>query len=339
MKKSIYLFNPGRLERENFTIKFTKYKDEDSQEVIEKKFLPIENIEEIYVFGSLDANSAFYNFLGKNQIPVHFFDYYGFYTGSFMPKDYLLAGKVLIAQTSAYLNNEKRVKIAKKILEGAIYNLKKNLKYYINEYKNQIQLQEILKKIEEEESLLSDVTSIEELLGIEGTVRRFYYSSFEEILNTFEFIERTKRPPQNEINALISFGNMLCYTTILTQIYHTQLNPTISFLHQPGERRYSLALDLSEIFKPILVDKVIFKLVNKRMISETDFVKKTEGVFLNKKGKEKFIKVYDERLKETIQHKTLKKKVSYKLLIRLEAYKIIKEVLDIQEYKPLKIWT
>lgn len=75
--------------------------------------------------------------------------------------------------------------------------------------------------------------------------------------------QRTKLPPSNEVNAMISFVNSMCYTLCLDMIYHTQLNPTISFLHQPGERRYSLALDLAEIFKPVLADRLIFSLLNK----------------------------------------------------------------------------
>ena len=96
MKKAYYLFNPGRMSRKDNTIKFTPV-DENGTEG-SPKFIPVEGISDFYCFGSLDANSAFYNFLGKQQIAVHFFDYYEHYTGSFMPKEYLLAGKMQIAQ-------------------------------------------------------------------------------------------------------------------------------------------------------------------------------------------------------------------------------------------------
>jgi CRISPR-associated protein Cas1 len=114
---------------------------------------------------------------------------------------------------------------------------------------------------------------------------------------------RTKNPPSNEINSLISFGNSLCYTLALDTIYHTQLNPTISFLHEPGVRRYSLALDLAEIFKPILVDRTIFKVLNQKMLKTTDFEHKLNGCFLKDSGKQTFIRCYEERLKETIHHR------------------------------------
>ena len=98
-------------------------------------------------------------------------------------------------------------------------------------------------------------------MGIEGNIRQVYYDAFDLILNDFEMGGRTKQPPRNEVNALISFGNMMCYSQCLRAIHQTQLNPTVSYLHTPSERRYSLALDISEIFKPILVDRVIFKLL------------------------------------------------------------------------------
>lgn len=81
------------------------------------------------------------------------------------------------------------------------------------------------------------------------------------------------------LNSLILFGNSLLYATILTEIYHTQLTPTVSYLHEPGERRYSLSLDISGVFKPVIVDRVIFNLVNNRTIKPEHFDKKLTPVF------------------------------------------------------------
>jgi CRISPR-associated protein Cas1 len=333
--KSYYLFNAGRMSRKDNTLKFVPT-DEEGREGL-PKYLPVEDVENLYVFGNLEANSALFNFLGKNNISLHFFDYHEHYTGSFMPKEYLLSGKMHIAQTKNYLSTKKRILIAQKLIEGAAYNMLKNLRYYTNRDKD---ASEQIEKIEVYLSTLSssNFDSVAEMMGLEGNIRQSYYEAFDTIINDFEMGNRSKQPPSNEVNALISFGNMVCYTLCLDQIYHTQLNPTISFLHEPGERRYSLALDLAEIFKPILVDRLIFTLLNKKQIQAKDFDRQLNSCLLKESGKKTFMKAWDERLKETIKHRSLQKHVSYKYLVRLECYKLAKHLLQIEAYKPFKIW-
>lgn len=333
MRKSYYLFNPGRMSRKDNTLKFVPVMEDGIEGTA--KYIPIESIDNLYCFGSLDANSAFFNFLGKQHISVHFFDYYEHYTGSFLSKEYLLSGKVIVAQTNAYIQMKKRLPIAQKIIEGAAFNMVKNLKYYNNRDK------ETTYQIEQIEKLAATIpasTDIEMLMGIEGNIRQTYYQAFDVIINDFEMGNRTKQPPSNEVNAMISFVNMMCYTMCLDMIYHTQLNPTISFLHQPGERRFSLALDLAEIFKPILADRLIFSLLNKKVIQKSDFDRQLNSCLLKDSGRKKVIKAWDEKLNETIKHRSLKRSVSYKHLVKLECYKLVKHILGMEEYKPFKAW-
>ncbi len=333
MKKTYYLFNPGRLQRRDNTLKFTPYDEEGNEQ--KPRYLPAENVEELYCFGNLDANSALYNFLGQQQIPIHFFDYYENYTGSFVPRDALLSGKVLMAQTDFHKNKKKRMFLAQRILEGAAFNMVKNLRYYDKRGKDLLDIIEIIETLA---ARIPETTEIDELMGVEGNIRKNYYETFNLIINNFEMGGRSYQPPKNEVNALISFGNMMCYSQSLRAIHQTQLNPLISFLHQPGERRFSLSLDLAEIFKPILVDRVIFKVMNKREIQTSDFEPNLNAVLLKPKGKKKFVQSFENRLNETIKHRSLNRHVSYKHLIKLECYKIVKHVLEIEEYKPFKIW-
>lgn len=333
MKKSYYLFNPGRLSRKENTLKFTPINEDGTEG--SSKYIPVETVDNLFAFGSLDANSAMFNFLGKEHISVHFFDYYEHYTGSFMPKDYLLAGKMLIAQANAYGNIKKRMAIAIKLIEAAAFNMVKNLRYYNNREKD---TSGPIDKIESLALQLQNATNIQTLMGIEGNIRMSYYDAFDVIINDFSMGNRTKQPPSNEVNAMVSFVNSMCYTLCLDMIYHTQLNPTISFLHQPGERRYSLALDLAEVFKPILADRLIFSLLNKKQIQPSDFDTRLNSCLLKESGRKTVVKAWDEKLNETIKHRSLGRNVSYKHLVKLECYKLSKHILGIEDYKPFKAW-
>ena len=333
MKKTYYLFNPGRMSRKDNTLKFTPV-DENGVEGT-PKYIPVEGVSDLYCFGSLDANSALYNFLGKQSISVHFFDYYEHYTGSFQPKEYLLAGKMQIQQTTHFLDKKKRLLIAQKFVEGAAFNITKNLRYYLNRERDVGFHLDKINELLEQITLCSEVPV---LMGVEGNIRQTYYDAFDVILKDHAMEGRSKQPPMNEVNALISFGNMMCYTLCLDQIYHTQLNPTISFLHEPGYRRYSLALDLAEIFKPILVDRTIFRVLNKKEVQSKDFDFHVNKVVLKEAGKKAFIRAFEERLNETIKHRTLNRHVSYKHLVKLECYKLTKHLLEMETYKPFKVW-
>lgn len=329
MSESYYLFSSGELRRKDNVIRLTtpdgRYKD-----------LKTEVARDIYLFGEVDLNTKCLNYLGQLGINLHVFNYYGFYTGSYYPKEGNVSGKLLVNQVKHWDNSEKRLDLARKFVEGACHNMKRNLRYYGERGKD------VEKELKETKTLrghLDLCKDVDELMGVEGNIRKTYYRAWNEIVNQeIDFKKRVKRPPDNMINTMISFVNSLIYTTCLAEIYKTQLNPTISYLHVPGERRFSLCLDLAEIFKPLLGDRLIFSLLNKNMITEKDFDRGSNFYYLKEKGRMKILREYDERLKSTIRHRELKKDVSYRHLIKLECYKLIKHIMDDKEYDPFKIW-
>ena len=319
-KKNYYILSEGILKRKENTIYFVSEKG--------KKPIPINKVYSIYAYGQITFSSQVMSLLSKNGVPIHFFNYYGFYSGSYYPRETLLSGDLLVKQADYYLNIQKRLELAKLFVEGAANNILKVLAYY-----------KIENNIKETLSELNSTNKITEIMNIEGRIRSEYYSKFDEILpDDFKMEGRSRQPPKNMINSLISFGNSMMYSTVLTELYNTQLNPTISYLHEPSERRFSLSLDLSEIFKPIFVDRLIFYMVNKRMLSKKDFNEDLNCCLLNDKGRNKYIKEYNKRLEKTIKHKKLKKNVSYQRLIRLEAYKLKKHILGIEKYDPFVSW-
>ncbi len=302
----------------------------------ERRVIPVEDVDALWVFRELELNARVINFLAQHKVPVHFFNYYGFYSGSFYPREYLNAGYLLVEQVRHYTNKRLRLQIAREFIHSALHNILRNLRYYAT---RGLDLDRETEGVQAEMLRLDAVESVEELMGCEGRARSSYYQGFSKILRErAEFTRRVRRPPDNPVNALISFTNGLVYAATLTQIYRSQLNPTISFLHEPGARRFSLALDLAEVFKPILADRLIFKIINNRQLSERDFAQDLNCCYLKESGRKVILKEWDGRLQTTIEHRRLRRKVSYERLIRLECYKLVKHVTNAEPYVGFRAW-
>jgi CRISPR-associated protein Cas1 len=181
--------------------------------------------------------------------------------------------------------------------------------------------------------------TINTLMSVEAQNRKLYYRALDKIVkyDDFKIIRREKRPPKNYMNTMISYGNSMMYSTTLTEILKTTMDPRIGYLHASNFRRYSLNLDIAEIFKPVIVDRTIMSLVNRNQIKPADFKGVEGGIHLNDSGKKKFIKEYEDHLNKTIQHKKLNRKVSYKRLIRLEVYKLLKHIIEDIDYIPYEM--
>jgi len=303
-----------------------------------KRFLPVEDVQEILVFGEVDINKRLLEFLSQNEIILHYFSYYEYYMGSFYPREHYNSGFLILKQAEHYLDEEKRIELARKFVAGALQNMLQVLKYY---HKRGVPLGEVIEKLTLAEENVAQPSGISELMALEGNSREEYYKAFDLIINNpdFVFAKRSRRPPKNNLNTLLSFCNSLLYTTVLSEIYKTHLDPRIGYLHATNFRRFTLNLDLAEIFKPLLVDRLIFSLVDKKIIQANDFEKKTEGILLKENGKKRIVEEYDKRLKTTIQHRKLGRKVSYRHIIRMEAYKLEKHLLGEAEYMPfVSLW-
>ncbi len=325
MERSLYIFSDGEIKRKGHTLYF----ESDGQ----KKYIPVENCKEILIFGEVTFNKKFLEFISQEEIILHYFSHYGYYMGTFYPREHYNSGYMIIKQAEHYMDIDKRMYLAKRFVDGAFSNMLKVLQYYQRRGKN---LAETISAINSLKKQIPIAKGIPELMAIEGNGRGLYYRAFDRITEDafFQFETRSKRPPKNRMNALISFGNSIVYTAVLSEIYKTHLDPRIGFLHTSNFRRFSLNLDLAEIFKPIIVDRVIFTLINKKMLNPKMFEEKLSKVILNDKGKKAFIEEMENRFKSTIKHKNLKRNVSYRQLILLEAYKLEKHLIGEKDYQP-----
>lgn len=323
-----YIFSKGDLSRCDYSI---NYKNEKGN-----FYLPIEKIKEIYCFNELTLSTKLLESVAKAGILVHFFNYYGNYVGTFYPKQHLISGKLVVKQAKCFEQN--RNEIAKAIVLGIANNIKTILYHY---YRHGTQeLKPTIDFYHKEVSKILDKTEdIKQILSIEGRIWADFYHCFSFILpQEFVINKRVKRPPDNPMNAMISFGNTLLYTKTISEIYETHLEQAISFLHEPSESRFSLCLDLSEVFKPIIVDRTIFDLVNNKKIKvEKHFESKLNYSLLNEEGKKIFIEAFEERINQTFEHPTLKRKVSYKQAIKLDGYKLIKYIVEGKKFIPFNI--
>jgi len=327
-KKIYYINNNGILKRKNNTIYFIR-KNGDI-----RIHIPVEKIHTIMSFGKLTISSGAISLISKKKITMHFFNKYGVYQSCLSPIK-ISQGEFLVKQLINYLDHDKRMNLARKFVQGCGKNMISNLKFYKNKGKN---LEEEIKQIQNIVDNLNFERSIEGLLSYEGDMWNKYYKSFNKILpNDFNFVKRTRNPPKDMINCLISYGNSVLYSTILSEIYKTELNPSISFLHSPSRSRFSLVFDISEIFKPLIVDRTIFKIVNQGILNKEHFNYTNNGVFLNSKGREIFINFYEKRLYKKIFLPRYKRKISYRNIIREECYKILRHIIGREIYEPFML--
>ena len=328
MGSTRYIMSMGELTRKDNSLCYRK----DGKNV----YIPIENTKEIYCMNEVSINTKLLDFLSQNHIVVHFFNYYEGYSGTFYPRNQYNSGRLLVEQAKKYQTS--RLPVAKAFVQGIGNNLSEVLYHYYKHDKKEVK--ETIDWIREEvPRRIATAQSTPELMAIEGETWQRFYHDFKYFLpEDFIMNKRVKRPPDNPINALISFGNTLLYTKTISAIYRTHLDQRISFLHEPSEGRFSLSLDISEVFKPVIVYKTIFDLVNNRRLQvEKHFDKKVNYCLLNEEGRKIFIQAFEQRMDSTFQHPKLKRRVSYRTAIKLDCYKLIKAIMEEREFVPFSL--
>jgi CRISPR-associated protein Cas1 len=324
-----HIFSDGRIERHNDTVRLVNPDDE-------KSYLPIETAEALFLHGQIDFNTRLMSFLNDHGVAVHVFGWNDYYAGSVMPERGQTSGRTVVEQVRAYDTPEHRRSLARKFIRGSIHNMRANVSYYdgrSHEFGN------VIERLDAQQETLGSGRDVSELMGVEATARRAYYSILDDVLpDGFVFGGRQYNPPDNEVNSLISFANSLVYANVVSAIRATALDPAVSFVHEPGDRRYSLALDIADIFKPVLADRVIFRVVNRSQLTLDEFETDLNSCLLTESGRKTVSKAFEETLNETIEHPRLNRKVSYQYLLRIEAYKLKKHLLTGEEYVPFERW-
>ncbi len=317
MIKNYYLLSEGTLSADQLTFRF------DSKEKMTR--IPVETIASIDLIGGVTITSGALNLASKNNICLNVFGFYGNYVGTFWPKESYFSGDLTIKQSLLYSNYNRRKQLSITLLKGIYRNMRTVLKKFdgnIDDFKLNIEGE-----------------TIEHIMLSEARMRKDYYTRLDDLLpEEFRIEKRERQPPSNYGNSLISFGNSLVYSEMITQARHTSVNMSIPFYHSPETGRFSLSLDLSEVFKPGLVDRLIIGLTKQGIIKpESHFHKVGNGILLNEWGKKEFIRQWESNLDLSSYNNIMKRKVSNRELIRMEIHKFAKDVEEIESYKPIKL--
>lgn len=321
------LISDGILRQKDFSLLF-------DTETIDTS-IPIVTTDTINIYSDVILDSGFLNAAMKNGIILNVFDKKNSHLGSIIPTKPLKSPKITHEQLNAYYN-EQRLIFAKEFVLASIHNSLLNVRYY-NKQNNSPLLKTAIQKLEAKRKTVQDAPAHEKLLLIEAQCREIYYGCFDTFIKRdgFSFEKRTRRPPQNAVNALISFGNSVLYNLISCEIEKTALDIRVGFLHSTNTRYASLNLDIAEIFKPLIVDRVVFSLINKGEMTANMFVKcENDGIYLNEDAKRLFLQAFYEKLDTVITNKNTK--TSYNTIITEEVRKLIRAFRDKEKYKAFR---
>lgn len=298
-----------------------------------KKFIPVKTTSNINIYSDVIINGTLISFLNQNKIPLTIFDKHGIKIGRFVPDRCVSVANTFIEQVKCYVDEEKRLNWAKEFAVAEVFNMKSNLQYYSKHF-NSVVIEKSLEILSQIIINIKNEKSMKKLLMEEARAKESYFSCFNDILphDDFEFMSRTRRPPKDAINALISFGNTVMYNYIANEIFKTSLDIKVGFLHSTNKRAESLNLDIAEIFKPVIVDRCIFKIINRHMINEKNHFEYGEDkVWLTQEGKRIYLSAFYKKLSSTLSVKG--KKLTYRKLIWEEIIKIQRSICYGEKYK------
>lgn len=323
--RTVDLVSDGILRQSGFSMLFdTETIDTD---------IPVASTDIINVFSDVIIDSGSVEKLMKNNITINFINKYGECIGTLSPNNSFKDPRLTHIQIMEYYNESSRLELAKEFVLASIHNDIIVIRYY-NKHANDDTFTDILKQLTSLKKSVNKSSSYEELLTIEARARKIYYSAFDMIIkrSEFSFEVRTRRPPRNMVNAMISFGNTLLYNYIASEIQKTALDVRVGYLHATSRRKKTLNLDIAEIFKPILVDRLVFSLINKNVITPAHFVFSENGaVFLTAEGKRIFLKYFYLKLNDCIKVNSIG--MTYRKIITEEVYKLIRKFRHNEKYK------
>lgn len=307
--------------------------------------LPLHNVEDIVIFGGRGASPALMNKCTEDNIGLTFMSR----SGKFLARaEGAISGNVYLRREQFRIADDeaRSLSVAKNFIIGKLFNSRYVIERAVRDHSLQVDVD----KLKNRSDLLSqaiikcqNVSDIDALRGIEGESAQLYFSVFDEFIlqqkDEFRFVTRSKRPPLDNVNALLSFSYSVATGMCTSALETVGLDPYVGFMHTDRPGRRSLALDLVEEFRAIMCDRFVISLINKRIINNGDFEKKEDGaVLLSEDGRKVFLTHWQNRKHDIVMHPFLKEKVEWGLLPYIQALLLSRYIRgDLDEY-PMLLW-
>lgn len=308
---------------------------------VEKNAVPAKDIEAIVCFGQMTVSTPLLEFCGKRGISVTFLSPQGHYCGRFYGP---LSGNVLLRKKQYESINQVEFsnQLVRDILFGKIRNSKMVLLRAARKQSGDaVSLMQAVNQLSDLAAQLESCDCIDSMRGIEGAAATIYFSRFDTMLHSpagFRFESRSRRPPRNEVNAVLSFVYTLLTREISSALETVGLDPAAGYLHTLRPGRPSFALDLIEELRAPLCDRFTLSLFNLGQLGEKDFNSDSEAVFLNDRGRRTVLTSWQKRKMETVQHPFLQEKIPVGMIPYAQAMLFARVIRgDLDRYPPF-VW-
>lgn len=307
--------------------------------------VPLHNLEGIVVFGYTGASPALMGSCAKHNISLCFMTQYGKFLSRISGE---VRGNVTLRKTQYFISEKKEasIKIARNFIIGKIYNSRWVIERAVRDHSMRVDVQK-LKDVSDSLKKSIDMAFLcedhEVLRGIEGEAAKLYFSVFNDLIlqqkEHFSFNGRNKRPPLDNVNALLSFAYTLLTNNIVSALETVGLDPYVGFMHTDHPGRVSLALDLLEELRSVFADRFVISLINKKMISSDGFIKKENGAIIMEDDTKKiFLSAFQEKKQEKITHPFLEEKIEWGMVPYVQSLLLARFIRgDIEEYPPF-LW-
>ncbi|SEG74325.1 type I-C CRISPR-associated endonuclease Cas1c [Vibrio hangzhouensis] len=338
LQNSLYITKDGvYLHKQRETLLIEQKVKGEKQKLMQ---LPIHSIGSIFCFGNIMVSPQLLGFCGENGTHLAFFDMHGHFLANVVGKQ---SGNVLLRRQQFSVDEIAANELAKHIVAAKIRSSRMLLLRFRRNHTSTPQIEKAIQRLKQIIEQLKDVSEYDKLLGLEGEAASHYFAAFGDMFkgntNKQLFNHRTRRPPKDPVNAVISLLYSVLGQEISGALQGVGLDPQVGFLHKERPGRNSLALDLLEEFRAYIVDSVALKLFNNQTLTDKGFVTDSlGGVTLKDDARKLVFQAYQAKKQEEVTHPFMQEKVQIGLLPHIQAMLLARHFRgDLAHYPPFAI--